>query len=69
MLSLPLIYSNILLAPVRFRLVPSFGRETIRRFKNNVSDLKQLAARDYADILQVIAVYDNPRYTSTYFVL
>lgn len=34
-------------------MVPSFGRDTIRRFVNNVSDLKQLAARDYEDLLQV----------------
>lgn len=39
--------------PTSFRLVPSFGRDTIRRFANDVSDLKQLAARDYEDILQV----------------
>ncbi len=38
---------------VRFRMIPTFGRGTIRRFKNNVSDLKNFAARDYEDILQV----------------
>ncbi|KAF7985614.1 hypothetical protein HWV62_3931 [Athelia sp. TMB] len=37
----------------RFRMVPSFGRATIRRFVNDVSALKQLAARDYEDILQL----------------
>ncbi|PCH41840.1 hypothetical protein WOLCODRAFT_86181, partial [Wolfiporia cocos MD-104 SS10] len=37
----------------RFRLVPTFGHETIRRFTNNVSAMKQLAARDFEDILQV----------------
>jgi len=37
----------------RFRLVPTFGTYTIRRFKDNVSELKKLAARDYEDILQV----------------
>ncbi|KZP03324.1 hypothetical protein FIBSPDRAFT_1055351 [Athelia psychrophila] len=36
----------------RFRSVPTFGRDTIRKFHNNVSDLKKLAARDYEDILQ-----------------
>ncbi|PBK70762.1 hypothetical protein ARMSODRAFT_1083781 [Armillaria solidipes] len=36
----------------RFRMVPTFGRGTIRRFNNNVSDLKNFAARDYEDILQ-----------------
>ncbi|XP_006456998.1 hypothetical protein AGABI2DRAFT_47183, partial [Agaricus bisporus var. bisporus H97] len=36
----------------RFRLVPSFGRSTIRRFRNDVSALKNVAARDFEDILQ-----------------
>ncbi|KAF7966593.1 hypothetical protein HWV62_37801 [Athelia sp. TMB] len=44
----------------RFRLVPAFGRDTIRRFSSNVSELKKLAARDYEDILQCsIAVFDG----------
>ncbi|KAF7969066.1 hypothetical protein HWV62_28417 [Athelia sp. TMB] len=44
----------------RFRMVPSFGRDTIRRFVNDVSDLKQLAARDYEDLLQCcIPVFDG----------
>ncbi|KIK26402.1 hypothetical protein PISMIDRAFT_274760 [Pisolithus microcarpus 441] len=38
----------------RFRLMPTFGRGTIRRFSNNVSDLTKLAARDFEDILQCI---------------
>ncbi|KDR80175.1 hypothetical protein GALMADRAFT_62788 [Galerina marginata CBS 339.88] len=37
----------------RFRQVPTFGRDTIRRFTANVSGLKKLAARDFEDILQV----------------
>ncbi|KAJ3531358.1 hypothetical protein NMY22_g8186 [Coprinellus aureogranulatus] len=36
----------------RYRQVPTFGRDTIRRFSNSVSLLKQLAARDYEDMLQ-----------------
>jgi len=32
--------------------MPPFG-QTIRRFTNNVSDMKKLAARDYEDMLQV----------------
>uniref|UniRef100_A0A0W0FN43 Uncharacterized protein n=1 Tax=Moniliophthora roreri TaxID=221103 RepID=A0A0W0FN43_MONRR len=35
-----------------FHLTPTFGRDTICRFQNNVSQLKKLAARDYEDILQ-----------------
>ncbi|KDQ51293.1 hypothetical protein JAAARDRAFT_199318 [Jaapia argillacea MUCL 33604] len=36
----------------RFRLVPIFGKSTIRRFCENVSEMKKLAARDFEDILQ-----------------
>ncbi|KAG6808669.1 hypothetical protein H0H92_003308 [Tricholoma furcatifolium] len=36
----------------RFRKVPTFGRSTIRRFSNNVSEMKKLAGRDFEDILQ-----------------
>lgn len=38
---------------LRFRRVPTFGRDTIRQFDTNVSAMKRLAARDYEDILQV----------------
>jgi hypothetical protein len=37
----------------RFRLVPTFGRSTIRRFVANASEMKKLAARNYEDLLQV----------------
>ncbi|TFK50717.1 hypothetical protein OE88DRAFT_1630361 [Heliocybe sulcata] len=36
----------------RFRCVPTFGRSTIRRFSNNASAMKKLAARDFEDLLQ-----------------
>ncbi|KAG8933829.1 hypothetical protein FRC01_006874 [Tulasnella sp. 417] len=36
----------------RFRDVPPFGRDTIRKFYRNVSDFKGFAARDYEDVLQ-----------------
>jgi hypothetical protein len=36
----------------RFRMVPTFGRDTIRKFSNNVSAMKKLAARDFEDMLQ-----------------
>lgn len=36
-----------------FRQVPTFGKDTIRRFANNISELKKLAARDFEDMLQV----------------
>ncbi|KAI0071014.1 hypothetical protein K474DRAFT_1712834 [Panus rudis PR-1116 ss-1] len=44
----------------RFRQVPTFGRDTIRRFRRNMSDEKGLAARDYEDILQcIIPVFEG----------
>ncbi|KIJ31571.1 hypothetical protein M422DRAFT_185709, partial [Sphaerobolus stellatus SS14] len=36
----------------RFRLIPTFGQDTIRRFAKDVSELSKLGARDYEDILQ-----------------
>jgi ABC-type multidrug transport system fused ATPase/permease subunit len=39
---------------VSFRQVPSFGRDGIRRFSANMSEMKRLAARDFEDLLQVI---------------
>ena len=38
---------------IRFRLVPTFGRSTIRHFSSNASEMKKLAARNYEDLLQV----------------
>ncbi|KIK34655.1 hypothetical protein CY34DRAFT_97579 [Suillus luteus UH-Slu-Lm8-n1] len=36
----------------RYRKVPSFGQATIRRFSSNVSELSNMAARNYEDLLQ-----------------
>lgn len=33
--------------------MPTFGRDSIRRFTNSVSELKKLGARDYENLLQV----------------
>ena len=33
--------------------MPTFGRDSIRRFSNNISELKKLGARDYENLLQV----------------
>ena len=38
----------------RYRQIDTFGRSTIRRFDKNMSALKQLAARNYEDALQVL---------------
>ncbi|KAJ8503450.1 hypothetical protein ONZ45_g10851 [Pleurotus djamor] len=35
-----------------YRSVPLFGESTIRRFSNNASAMKKLAARDFEDLLQ-----------------
>jgi hypothetical protein len=43
----------------RFRMVPTFGHGTIRKFSNNVSEMKKLAARDFEDILQVSFIADG----------
>ena len=37
----------------RFRQVPPFGHDSIRRMVTNRSELKKLACRDYEDMLQV----------------
>ena len=37
----------------RYRNMPTFGRDTIRQFVNNVSEMRQLAACDFKDLLQV----------------
>lgn len=36
-----------------YREVPTFGRDTIRKFSSNCSEMKRLAARDFEDLLQV----------------
>ncbi|KAI0647705.1 hypothetical protein C8Q79DRAFT_999321 [Trametes meyenii] len=36
----------------RFRLVPTFGLDIIRRFNSNMADMKQFAAHDFEDALQ-----------------
>ncbi|CDO77154.1 hypothetical protein BN946_scf184657.g29 [Trametes cinnabarina] len=38
----------------RMRSLPTFGRDTIRKFWDNVSAQRKLAARDYEDFLQVM---------------
>lgn len=40
----------------RFRAIPSFGRDGIRKIYSNRSELKKLTAHDYEDMLQVSPV-------------
>ncbi|KAF9521934.1 hypothetical protein CPB83DRAFT_872126 [Crepidotus variabilis] len=35
----------------RYRSIPTFGHSTIRKFHNNASSMKKLAARDFEDLL------------------
>jgi hypothetical protein len=50
---------SIVLKQFRMRETPLFGYDTIRKFANNVSEMKKMAARDYEDILQVcIPLFD-----------
>lgn len=43
-----------------YRLIPTFGRSTIRRFVVNTSAMKKLAARDWEDMLQcAIPVFEG----------
>lgn len=44
---------------IRFRRVPTFGRDTICRFSNNMLGMKKLAARDFEDLLQVCVVIQS----------
>lgn len=37
--------------------MPTFGRDTIRRFSTNASEMKRLAARNYDDLLQVSSLF------------
>ncbi|KJA19627.1 hypothetical protein HYPSUDRAFT_143405, partial [Hypholoma sublateritium FD-334 SS-4] len=44
----------------RYRQVPTFGRSTIRKFSQNASGMKKMAARNYEDLLQcAIPVFDG----------
>lgn len=37
----------------RYRALSTFGKTTIRRFARNASEMSQLGARDFEDLLQV----------------
>ena len=37
----------------RYRMVPTFGGDIIRKFTSNTSEMKRMAARDFEDVLQV----------------
>ena len=41
----------------RYRDIPTFSRDTIRKFVKNVSGMSKLAARDFEDLLQVYHLF------------
>ena len=44
----------------RYRMVPTFGRDTIRKFASNTLETKNMAARDFEDLLQVKSTIISP---------
>ena len=53
---LPFCITMFMIFNPRFRNVPTFGSDVIRRFAINVSSQKRITARDYEDFLQVSLV-------------
>ena len=55
----------------RYRQVPTFGQDTIRRFRENCSELKKMTAWDFEDLLQVcLVLYDHqPGFYSDVFCM
>lgn len=51
----------------RYRLIPTFGKDTIRRFSANSSDMKKMAAHNFEDLLQVcnLAFYSHLYFTKS----
>ncbi|KAG6906052.1 hypothetical protein DXG01_016127 [Tephrocybe rancida] len=44
--------NHVSLLDARYRQIDTFGKDTIRRFSSNTSEMKRLGARDFADLLQ-----------------
>jgi hypothetical protein len=42
----------LILCALRYRRMPTYGRDTIRRFVNNICDMKSLAGRDFEGMLK-----------------
>ena len=49
----PLLYPMHAHVGSRYRLITPFGKDTIRRFANNASQMKKLAGYHFEDLLQV----------------
>lgn len=37
-----------------YRHTPTFGRDTIRKFASDASEMKKMASQDFEDLLQVM---------------
>jgi hypothetical protein len=44
---------------IRFRKIPPFGTDGVRRITSNRSELKKMTAHDFEDMLQVGGVVDR----------
>jgi len=53
MVSMKYLYILPSLISTRYRQVPTFGQDTIRRFQENCSEVKKMTAQDFEDLLQV----------------
>lgn len=52
--------TQILIEILRYRSIPTFGRDVIRKFSNDASAMKKLAGRDFEDLLQcAIPVFEG----------
>ena len=49
-----------------YRMVPTFGGDTIRKFTSNTSEMKRMAAHDFEDVLQVSLA---PNFFALWFLL
>lgn len=52
-LKLEILFIWNLIPKTSFREIPSFGRDTIRRFTANCSEMKKMVAHDFENMLQV----------------
>lgn len=46
-------YLNAFFHPIRYRHMPGFGIDVVRKFTSSASEQKRLGARDYENLLQV----------------
>jgi hypothetical protein len=54
---------------IRFREIPPFGIDGIRKIRSNRSELKKMTAHDYEDMLQVCVTTSIPDLTNIIHVV